>query len=55
MIGTKGGVMSKWISKEVKKLNGIKYNFYKNVHAKEGPIIGDGKHGDLFHKQLNLN
>ena len=35
--------------------NQIKLNFHKYVQTKEGPIIGDDKHGDLFHKQMTLN
>ena len=35
--------------------NQIELNFYKYVQTKEIPITGDGKHGDLFHKQLTLN
>ena len=33
----------------------IELNFYKYVQTKESPITGDGKHGDLFHKQIILN
>ena len=43
----------KW-SKEIGQ-NQIKLNFYKYVQTKESPITDDGKHGDLFHKQIILN
>ena len=35
--------------------NQIELNLYKYVQTKESPITGDGKHGDLFHKQIILN
>ena len=43
----------KW-SKET-EWNQIELNFYKYVQIKESPITGNGKHGDLFHKQMILN
>ena len=55
VIGTGGGVVSKWISKEVKKLNGIKSNLiYKYVQTKEFPITSDSKHDDLSHKKMTF-
>ena len=35
--------------------NQIELNFYEYGQNKESPITGNGKHDDLFHKQIILN
>ena len=54
VIGIGEGGASKWILKEINKLNGIRSNLTSTNKSKECPITSNSKHFYLFHKKMNL-